>query len=119
MLNKVKSIVMRLTMIISLLITTYGMRVLAATTPDEDEVNEIASKGLKIFFGALAGFAVIMGGIELYGAFMAHRENVEQGGFGGAQNKVQQKIVAGILCLIAAAIIFIVMRWTQSLFDLA
>lgn len=119
MLNKVKSIVMRLTMIISLLITTYGTRVLAATTPDEDEVNEIASKGLKIFFGALAGFAVIMGGIELYGAFMAHRENVEQGGFGGAQNKVQQKIVAGILCLIAAAIIFIVMRWTQSLFDLA
>lgn len=103
----------------SILMTIYGTKVFAATAPNEDEVNEIASKGLKIFFGALAGFAVIMGGIELYGAFLAHRENVEQGGFGGAQNKVQQKIVAGVLCLIAAAIIFIVMRWTQSLFDLA
>ena len=119
MLKKLRYETIRVVTLISLFITVYGTRVLAATTPDEDEVNEIASKGLKIFFGALAGFAVIMGGIELYGAFMAHRENVEQGGFGGAQNKVQQKIVAGILCLIAAAIIFIVMRWTQSLFDLA
>ena len=60
-----------------------------------------------------------MGGIELYGAFMAHRENVEQGGFGGAQNKVQEKIIAGVMCLIGAVVAFIVMRWTQSLFDLA
>lgn len=94
-------------------------RVFAVTTPDEDEVNDIASKGLKIFFGALAGFAIIMAGLEFYGAFMAYRENQEQGGFGGAQNKVQNKIFAGIMCLIAAAIIFIVLRWTQSLFDLA
>lgn len=119
MLKSIKNNVAKFITTISLFMTVYGTKVLAATTPDEDEVNEIASKGLKIFFGALAGFAVIMGGIELYGAFMAHRENVEQGGFGGAQNKVQQKVVAGILCLIAAAIIFIVMRWTQSLFDLA
>ena len=119
MLKKVRDNIVRVATLLPALITVYGTKVLAATTPSEDEVNEIASKGLKIFFGALAGFAVIMGGIELYGAFMAHRENVEQGGFGGAQNKVQQKIIAGILCLIAAAIIFIVMRWTQSLFDLA
>ena len=119
MLKSIKNNVAKFITTISLFMTVYGTKVLAATTPDEDEVNEIASKGLKIFFGALAGFAVIMGGIELYGAFMAHRENVEQGGFGGAQNKVQQKVVAGVLCLIAAAIIFIVMRWTQSLFDLA
>ena len=119
MLRSIKNNVAKFIATTSLFMIVYGTKILAATTPDEDEVNEIASKGLKIFFGALAGFAVIMGGIELYGAFMAHRENVEQGGFGGAQNKVQQKVVAGVLCLIAAAIIFIVMRWTQSLFDLA
>ena len=114
MLKKIKNSILRFTTIISLFVVICCSKVLAVTTPNEDEVNEIASKGLKIFFGALAGFAVIMGGIELYGAFMAHRENLEQGGFGGAQNKVQEKIVAGIMCLIAAAIIFIVMRWTQS-----
>ena len=119
MLERIKNDVIKFGTMATTFITIYGTKVLAATTPDEDEVNEIASKGLKIFFGALAGFAVIMGGIELYGAFMAHRENVEQGGFGGAQNKVQQKIIAGVMCLIAAAIIFIVMRWTQGLFDLA
>ena len=119
MLERIKNSIVKLGAVASTFITIYGTKVLAATTPDEDEVNEIASKGLKIFFGALAGFAVIMGGIELYGAFMAHRENVEQGGFGGAQNKVQNKIIAGVMCLIAAAIIFIVMRWTQGLFDLA
>ena len=119
MLERIKNNLKEVITSTALFVTMYGNKILAATTPDEDEVNEIASKGLKIFFGALAGFAVIMGGIELYGAFMAHRENVEQGGFGGAQNKVQQKIIAGVMCLIAAAIIFIVMRWTQGLFDLA
>ena len=119
MLERIKSNIFKIGAFASVFMTIYGTKVIAATTPDEDEVNEIASKGLKIFFGALSGFAVIMGGIELYGAFMAHRENVEQGGFGGAQNKVQQKIIAGVMCLVAAAIIFIVMRWTQGLFDLA
>ena len=107
MLEKIKDRLSKIITTASLFATIYGTKVLAATTPDEDEVNEIASKGLKIFFGALAGFAVIMGGIELYGAFMAHRENV------------QNKIIAGVMCLIAAAIIFIVLRWTQGLFDLA
>ena len=119
MLQKIKDSMIKFATLVSLFVTIYGTRVLAATTPDEDEVNEIASKGIKIFFGALAGFAVIAAGMELYGAFMAHRENVEQGGFGGAQDKVQKKIIAGVMCLIAAAIIYIVMRWTQSLFGLA
>ena len=119
MFGRIKRSIVKIGTTASMFTTIYGTKVLAATTPNEDEVNEIASKGLKIFFGTLAGFAVIMGGVELYGAFMAHRENVEQGGFGGAQNKVQQKIIAGVMCLIAAAIIFIVMRWTQGLFDLA
>ena len=119
MLQKIKDSMIKAVTLISLFITIYGTRVLAATTPEEDEVDDIASKGIKVFFGALAGFAVISGGMELYGAFMAHRENVEQGGFGGAQDKVQKKIIAGVMCLIAAAIIYIVMRWTQSLFGLA
>ena len=119
MLKNVKENISSIIMTTSVFLTIYGTKVLAATAPDEDEVNEIASKGIKIFFGALAGFAVIMGGIEFYGAFLAHRDNVAQGGFGGAQDKVQKKIIAGVMCLIAGAIIYIVMRWTQSLFDLA
>ena len=119
MLKRLKERAKNTIQLVSLFITFYGTKVLAATAPTEDEVDDIASKGLKIFFGALAGFAVVIGGIELYGAFMAHRENVEQGGFGGAKDRVQKKIIAGVMCLIAAAIIFIVMRWTQALFDIA
>lgn len=109
------------TMVNSAILFTMTMTgsLYASQVPSEDEIVNVASNGIQIFFGTLAGFAVIMGGIELYGAFMAHRENVDQGGFGGAQNKVQQKIVAGVMCLIASAIIFIVMRWTQNLFGLA
>ena len=119
MFNNIKTRICQLISTMAVVIMVKSTKVFAAITPDPDLVDDIASKGLKIFFGALAGFAVVAGGIELYGAFMAHRENIEQGGFGGAQNKVQQKIFAGIMCLIAAGIIFIVMRWTQSLFDLA
>ena len=119
MLKRIRNNIKKVAIALMFFITIYVTKVLAATTPSEDEVNEIASKGIKIFFGALAGFAVISGGMELYGAFMAHKENVEQGGFGGAQDKVQKKIIAGVMCIIAAAIIYIVMRWTQSLFDLA
>ena len=89
MFEKIKDRLSKIITTASLFATIYGTKVLAATTPDEDELNEIASKGLKIFFGALA------------------------------QNKVQNKIIAGVMCLIAAAIIFIVLRWTQGLFDLA
>ena len=109
----------RVVLTILLFVSINATKVLAATTPTEDEVNEIASKGIKLFFGALGGFAIIMGGIELYGAFMAYRKNVDQGGFGGAQNRVQQKIIAGVMCFIAATIIFLVMRWAMSLFDLS
>ena len=73
MLERLKKRITSFFATLSFFITIYGNKVLAVTTPNEDEVNEIASKGLKIFFGALAGFAVIMGGIELYGAFMTHR----------------------------------------------
>ncbi len=118
MLKKIERKISSLIIMISIFITIHGTKIFAAATPDEDEVNEIASKGIKIFFGALAGFAVVMGGIELYGAFIAHRDNVEQGGFGGSKNKVQEKIISGVMCLIAASISYIVMRWVLTLFDL-
>ena len=89
MIKNIKKRIIHIITIMNLSVIAYGTKVFAATTPSEDEVNEIASKGLKIFFGALAGFAILKGGIELYGAFLAYRENVDQGGFGGAQNKVQ------------------------------
>ena len=119
MLEKLAKKLKNILQLIMLFVIFFDVKVFAAGAPTEDEVNEIARKGLVIFFGTLAGFAVVFGGIELYGAFMAHRENVEQGGFGAAKDKVQKKIIAGVMCLIAASIIFIVMRWTQGLFDLA
>ena len=119
MLKRFKEKATKVWLIASTFVIINGTKVLAITTPDEDEVNDIASKGLKIFFGALAGFAIVMGGLEFYGAFMAHRENKEQGGFGGAQNEVRNKILAGIMCLLAAGVVYIVLRWTQSLFDIA
>ena len=119
MLKRIKNEIIRLSVLTMSIITIYGTKVLATTIPDEDEVNEIASKGIRMFFGMLAGFAVLMGGMELYGAFMAHKENVDLGGFGGSQNKVREKVIAGVMCLIAAGVIFIVMGWIQRLFNLA
>lgn len=119
MLKNLKSKALRMVTMISTFVMLNSAKVFAITTPDEDEVNDIASKGLKLFFGALAGFAVIKGGLEFYEAFLANKENKEQGGFGGTQNKFKNHIFAGIMCLIAAAVIYIVLRWTQSLFDLA
>ena len=119
MLKRIKKNFLMLSILILNIITIYSTKVFATTIPDEDEVNEIASKGLKMFFGLLAGFAVLRGGLELYDAFMAHRENMELGGFGGSQNKVKEKVIAGVMCLIAAGVIFIVMGWIQKLFNLA
>lgn len=119
MFKRIRGKIISLLSLISAYVMVFTSKAYAVTTPDEDEVNEIASKGLKLFFGALAGFAIVMGVIEFYGAFMAFRENEQQGGYGGAQNRVGKKIFAGIMCLIGAGIAFVGLRWTQSLFDLA
>ena len=118
MLKKIKDSILRFTTIMYLFVVICSSKVLAVTTPNEDEVNEIASKGLKIFFGALAGFAIIMGGIEFYGAFTAHRENINQGGYGEAESLVGKKIFAGIMCLIGAVVCFTILAWTLKLFGL-
>lgn len=89
-----------------------------ATSPDKSKVESVAVDGIELFFGALGGIAVIMGGIEFWGAFLAYRENDEEGGSGEANSKIGKKILAGVLCLVGAVVIFVVMNWTKTLFNL-
>ena len=89
-----------------------------ADTPTRTQVEETAANGIRLSFGALAGIAVVMGGIEFYGAFLSFRESEELGGSGEAQSKVGKKIFAGVMCLIAAVLVFIVQNWALNLLNL-
>ena len=51
-------------------------------------------------------------------AFLAYRENEEEGGSGEANSKVGKKILAGVFCLVGAVIVFTIMNWTKTLFNL-
>ena len=118
MLKKIKDSILRFTTIMSLFVVICSSKVLAVTTPNEDEVNEIASKGLKIFFGALAGFAVIMGGIEFYRGFMAYKDSQNKGGYGESKSNFVHHVIAGSLCLIGAVLVFVVLGWSKDLFSI-
>lgn len=100
-----------------LMIANYVM-ITFASSPDKSKVESIATDGIELFFGALGGIAVIMGGVEFWGAFLAYRENDEDGGSGEANARVGKKILAGVLCLLAAVAIFTVQNWTKTLFNL-
>ena len=101
------------------MVITVNYLVLAyATAPDKSKVESVATDGIELFFGALGGIAVIMGGVEFWGAFLAYRENDEEGGSGEANSRVGKKILAGVLCLLAAVAIFTVQNWTKTLFNL-
>ena len=106
------------------LVFTTGIFILAnnilayATAPDKGKVESVATDGVKMFFGALGGIAVVLGGIEFIQAFLAYRENEEEGGSGEANSKVGKKILAGVFCLIGAILVFIIMNWTLTLFNL-
>lgn len=89
-----------------------------ATAPDKSKVESVAVDGIEMFFGALGGIAVVLGGVEFVQAFLAYRENEEEGGSGEANSKVGKKILAGIFCLIGAVIVFTIMNWTKTLFNL-
>lgn len=89
-----------------------------ASSPDKSKVEAVAVDGIEMFFGALAGIAVLFGGVEFVQAFLAYRENEEEGGSGEANSKVGKKILAGVLCLIAAVLVFTIMNWTKTLFNL-
>ena len=85
---------------------------------EEGDVTGVARQGIKLFFGSLGGLAVVMGGVEFYGAFVAHRENINQGGYGEAESLVGKKVFAGIMCLIGAVVSFTILAWTLKLFGL-
>lgn len=86
--------------------------------PTLTEVRSIVSDGLDLFFGALGAFAVIMGGIEFYRAFLAYRDSVNKGGYGESKSNFVQHIIAGVLCLIGAVLIFVVLGWAKDLFSI-
>lgn len=89
-----------------------------ATAPDKSKVESVAVDGIEMFFGALGGIAVVLGGVEFVQAFLAYRENEEEGGSGEANSKVGKKILAGVFCLVGAVIVFTIMNWTKTLFNL-
>ena len=89
-----------------------------ATAPDKSKVESVAVDGIEMFFGALAGIGVVLGGVEFVQAFLAYRENDEEGGSGEANSKVGGKILAGVFCLVGAVIVFTIMNWTKTLFNL-
>lgn len=89
-----------------------------ATSPDKSKVESVAVDGIEMFFGALGGIAVVLGGVEFVQAFLAYRENDEEGGSGEANSKVGKKILAGVFCLVGAVIVFTIMNWTKTLFNL-
>ena len=89
-----------------------------ATAPDKSKVESVAVDGIEMFFGALGGIAVVLGGVEFVQAFLAYRENDEEGGSGEANSKVGGKILAGVFCLVGAVIVFTIMNWTKTLFNL-
>ncbi len=117
MLKKVKKV-----LCLTSLIVTFVLMNVANTFADivieEGDVTGVARQGIKLFFGSLGGLAVVMGGVEFYGAFIAHRENINQGGYGEAESLVGKKVFAGIMCLIGAVISFTILAWTLKLFGL-
>ena len=106
------------TIIITTIFTIMNCILTFASAPDKSKVESVAVEGIEMFFGALGGIAVILGGVEFVQAFLAYRENEEEGGFGEANSKVGKKILAGIFCLVGAVIVFTIMNWTKTLFNL-
>ena len=113
--NKILSI--KTTLLTSTFIAMNYMLTFAAA-PDKSKVEQVAVDGIEMFFGALGGIAVVLGGVEFVQAFLAYRENEEEGGSGEANSKVGKKILAGVFCLVGAVIVFTIMNWTKTLFNL-
>ena len=106
------------TIILQIFFLIMNKSIIFATAPDRSKVEAVASDGIDLFFGSLAGIAVVLGGIEFVQAFLAYRENEEEGGSAEANSKVGRKILAGVLCLVGAVIVFTIMNWTKTLFNL-
>ena len=117
MLNKMKERINYLFVLTTYLIFNV-VNLTFASAPSKNEVENVAVNGIRMFFGSMAGIAVIAGGMEFWGAFIAYREDLSEGGSAEANARIGRKILAGVLCLIAAVISFTIMNWTLSIFDL-
>ena len=122
--KKLKSIIFSVSTVVSIFIfnmltfATGGTSTADVDAPTLTEVRSIVGDGLDLFFGALGAFSVIMGGIEFYKAFLAYRDSVNKGGYGESKSNFVQHIIAGVLCLIGAVLIFVVLGWTKDLFSI-
>lgn len=114
-----KKFVLRLRFVIVLLtMLIINCSIVFATAPKRSTVETIVIEGIETFFGALAGIAVVFGGVEFFQAFLAYRENEEEGGSGEANSKIGKRILAGVFCLIGAVVAFTIMNWVKILFNL-
>lgn len=86
--------------------------------PTLTEVRSIVGDGLDLFFGALGAFAVIMGGVEFYKAFLSYKDSRAKGGYGQSKSDFVHHVIAGALCLIGGVIVFVVLGWTKDLFSI-
>ena len=119
--KKLKRIIFSVSTIVSIFmfnILTFATGTADVDAPTLTEVRSIVGDGLDLFFGALGAFAVIMGGIEFYRAFLAYRDSVNKGGYGESKSNFVQQIIAGVLCLIGAVLIFVVLGWAKDLFSI-
>ncbi len=118
--KKLKKIIYRMSFVISILIvrTQVFATGTAVDAPTLSEVRSIVGDGLDLFFGALGAFAVIMGGIEFFKGFLSYKDSINKGGYGESKSNFVQHIVAGILCLIGAVIVFVVLSWAKDLFNI-
>ena len=115
--NKAKNSFKRILFLIFVFILIITS-IVFADSPTRTEVEETAANGIRLFFGALGGIAVVMGGMEFYGAFLSFRESERLGGSGESHSRVKEKVFAGIMCLVAAVLVFVVQNWALNLFNL-
>lgn len=114
-----KKFILKFRLVIALItILIMNCSVVFATAPRRSTVETVVIEGIETFFGALAGIAVVFGGVEFFQAFLAYRENNEEGGSGEANSKIGGKVLAGVFCLIGAVVAFTIMNWVKILFNL-
>ncbi len=114
----------RLLLGVSTIVCIFTLNILTfATSTDVDaptltEVRSIVGDGLDLFFGALGAFAVIMGGIEFYKAFVSYKDSQSKGGYGESKSNFVYHVTGGVLCLIGAVLVFVVLGWAKDLFSI-
>jgi hypothetical protein len=120
--KKLKNFIFSISILVGIFATNLTVFATSGSTsidaPTLSEVRSIVGDGLDLFFGALGAFAVIMGGIEFYKGFIAYRDSQNKGGYGESKSSFVHHIIAGILCLIGAVIVFVVLGWTKDLFSI-